>query len=99
MANKGLILLFTGNGKGKTTAALGVLTRAWGRDMKVAMFQFLKSKTGNWGEIRAAEKMGVEMTPRDHRGQAVVPARAPGENIAHVVDDHRASRFPTPAYE
>ena len=60
---KGLVIVNTGNGKGKTTAALGVLTRAWGRDMKVAMFQFLKSKTGNWGEIRAAEKMGVEMTP------------------------------------
>ena len=39
---KGLVVVNTGNGKGKTTAALGVLFRAWGRDMRVEMFQFLK---------------------------------------------------------
>ena len=38
---KGLVVVNTGNGKGKTTAALGVLFRAWGRDMNVQMFQFL----------------------------------------------------------
>lgn len=59
----GLVIVNTGDGKGKTTAALGVLTRAWGREMRVVMFQFLKAKTGNWGEIRAARKMGVEITP------------------------------------
>lgn len=51
---KRLVLVNTGNGKGKTTAALGVLMRAWGRDMKVAMLQFVKKKTGNWGESRDA---------------------------------------------
>ena len=59
----GLVIVNTGDGKGKTTAALGVLTRAWGRELRVVMFQFLKAKTGNWGEIRAARKMGVEITP------------------------------------
>ena len=39
---KGLVVINTGNGKGKTTAALGVLFRAWGRNMRVEMFQFLK---------------------------------------------------------
>ncbi len=38
---KGLVLINTGNGKGKTSAALGVLFRAWGRGMRVRMFQFL----------------------------------------------------------
>ena len=56
------MIVNTGNGKGKTTAALGVLTRAWGRGMRVAMLQFIKSSTGNWGEIGAA-KMGVEIIP------------------------------------
>ena len=37
---KGLVIINTGEGKGKTTAALGVLFRAWGRKMKVRMFQF-----------------------------------------------------------
>jgi len=55
--------VYTGDGKGKTTAALGLLTRAWGRGMRVAMFQFLKAKTGNWGEIRAARRMEVELIP------------------------------------
>jgi cob(I)alamin adenosyltransferase len=53
----------TGNGKGKTTAALGLLLRAWGRGMRVAMFQFIKSRTGRWGENRAAALLGIPMTP------------------------------------
>jgi cob(I)alamin adenosyltransferase len=59
----GLVIVNTGDGKGKTTAALGVLTRAWGRGMRVVMLQFIKKTTGNWGEIRAARKMGVEIIP------------------------------------
>ncbi|MEI7469890.1 MAG: cob(I)yrinic acid a,c-diamide adenosyltransferase, partial [Chloroflexota bacterium] len=39
---KGLIIVNTGNGKGKTTAALGILLRAWGRDMRIGGIQFLK---------------------------------------------------------
>ncbi len=40
--NKGLIILNTGNGKGKTTAALGLALRAAGQDMKVCFIQFIK---------------------------------------------------------
>ena len=59
--DKGLVIVNTGKGKGKTTAAMGVLLRAWGRDMKVIMLQFIKHSTANFGEQRAAHKMGVEM--------------------------------------
>ena len=59
--NKGLVIVNTGNGKGKTTAAMGVLFRAWGRDFKVIMLQFIKHSTANFGEQRAAKKIGVEM--------------------------------------
>lgn len=59
---KGLVVVNTGNGKGKTTAALGVLFRAWGRDMKIQMFQFLKHTGSQFGESRAAKKLGIEMT-------------------------------------
>ena len=58
-----LVVLNTGNGKGKTTAALGVTMRAWGRGWKVVWLQFIKSKTSNYGETRAARRMGIEMIP------------------------------------
>jgi cob(I)alamin adenosyltransferase len=59
--NKGLVIVNTGKGKGKTTAAMGVLFRAWGRDMNVLMLQFIKHSTANFGEQRAAQKIGIEM--------------------------------------
>ena len=57
---KGLVIVNTGNGKGKTTAALGLLLRAWGRDLHVCVIQFIKAETGNWGEVKAARKLGLE---------------------------------------
>jgi len=57
---KGLVIVNTGNGKGKTTAALGVMTRAWGRNMKVGVIQFLKHENANFGEIRAARRMEID---------------------------------------
>ena len=59
--NKGLVIVNTGHGKGKTTAAMGVLLRAWGRGLKVIMLQFIKHTTANFGEQRGAQKMGIEM--------------------------------------
>ena len=58
-----LVVLYTGNGKGKTTSALGVTMRAWGRGWKIVWLQFIKSKTSHYGETRAAERMGIEMIP------------------------------------
>ena len=57
---KGLVIINTGHGKGKTTAALGVLFRAWGRGMRLCVIQFIKAETGNWGEVQAARKLGIE---------------------------------------
>lgn len=56
---KGLVIVNTGDGKGKTTAALGILFRSWGRGMRVRMFQFLKQTTANFGEHRAAKNLGI----------------------------------------
>jgi cob(I)alamin adenosyltransferase len=60
---QGLVMLHTGNGKGKTTAALGLVLRARGQGLRVAMFQFIKAKSGNWGESRAGRTLGVEIVP------------------------------------
>jgi cob(I)alamin adenosyltransferase len=60
---KGLVIVNTGNGKGKTTAALGLLTRAWGRDLRLGGIQFFKHENANFGELRSAKRMGIELTP------------------------------------
>lgn len=59
----GLLMVYTGDGKGKTTAALGLLLRAWGWDMKVAMFQFIKGTRSATGEHRAARRLGLDVRP------------------------------------
>jgi cob(I)alamin adenosyltransferase len=55
----GLVIVNTGNGKGKTTAALGLALRAWGRDMRVCVIQFIKG-ADRTGEAFAARRMGME---------------------------------------
>jgi cob(I)alamin adenosyltransferase len=57
---KGLVIVNTGEGKGKTTAALGTVLRARGRDMRVCVVQFLKHEKGAWGETRLAEALGID---------------------------------------
>ena len=58
---KGLLMVNTGEGKGKTTAALGVLVRAAGRGMNCCLIQFMKSKTDRYGEHESAEELGIEV--------------------------------------
>lgn len=56
METSGRIIVITGNGKGKTTAALGTAFRALGHGHKVCVIQFLKGK-GKYGERLMAEKL------------------------------------------
>lgn len=53
---KGLLLMYTGDGKGKTTAALGLSLRALGHGQKVGFLQFMKGSK-NYGEVRIADKL------------------------------------------
>lgn len=76
--NKGLVLVYTGDGKGKTTASLGLAIRAIGRGKRVLMIQFIKSPQRTYGEKIVFDKLGIEMiqtgvgftwtkTPEEHR--------------------------------
>lgn len=58
---KGLLIVNTGDGKGKTTAAIGVLVRAAGRGLKCCMIQFMKSRTDRYGEHKSLEELGIEI--------------------------------------
>ena len=58
---RGLLIVHTGNGKGKTTCALGLMMRAAGRGLKCCMIQFMKSRNDRYGEHVSAEKLGIEV--------------------------------------
>jgi cob(I)alamin adenosyltransferase len=62
MLRRGRIIVHTGDGKGKTTAAFGTALRASGHGMKVAVVQFIKGDW-NYGEVRALEQCpNIELT-------------------------------------
>lgn len=66
---KGCVQVYTGNCKGKTTAALGLALRGVGRGLKVIMIQFMKGG-GPYGEHLAAERLAPELT--------IIPTGRPG---------------------
>lgn len=57
---RGLLLVITGNGKGKSTSAFGMVARALGHGMKVGVVQFIKSRTDTGEEAFLGRQPGVE---------------------------------------
>lgn len=85
---KGLIIIHTGPGKGKTTAALGTALRAVGQGLKVLMVQFIK---GSWhyGELEAARMLGedkLRILPMG-RGFVKVGAEKPDPEDVRLVEE------------
>ncbi len=84
---KGLIIVYTGPGKGKTTASLGMAFRAVGQGLKVLMVQFLK---GSWhyGELDAAAMLGgqFQILPMG-RGFVKVGAEKPDPEDVKLVEE------------
>ena len=72
---RGLLIVYTGNGKGKTTAALGMCVRAVGYDWKISIIQFVK---GSWkyGELKGIKKL-----------EPNVELMTVGEGFVGIVDD------------
>ena len=99
MKKKGLIIVHTGDGKGKTTAALGMAMRAWGNHLRVLILQFIK---GSWkyGELEAIKALasvhnhieirqgGLGFSQRD-RGAEEEHRRAAAELLQMAVDELR----------
>ncbi|MDE8741278.1 cob(I)yrinic acid a,c-diamide adenosyltransferase [Pectobacterium polaris] len=56
---RGILIVFTGNGKGKTTAAFGTVTRAIGHELRAGVIQFIKGEWPN-GEKNLLQQHGVE---------------------------------------
>lgn len=77
---EGYVQLYTGDGKGKTTAALGLVLRALGQGLKPAVLQFMKADP-TWGEILTLKKLGVPVRQcgLDHW---VFPGKISDEDLA-----------------
>ncbi len=76
--NKGLVLVYTGDGKGKTTAALGMCVRAVGYDWSICLIQFVK---GSWkyGELKGLKRL-----------EPNVELHVIGEGFVGIVDDDKS---------
>src|SRR2546423_10961290 len=84
---RGLIIVNTGPGKGKTTAAMGTGLRAVGQGMRVLMLQFLK---GSWhyGELDAVKAFGDKFSMKQMgRGFVKVGAEKPDPEDVRMVED------------
>ena len=71
---KGLVQIYTGEGKGKTSAAIGQAIRARGRDCKVLFVQFLKGKEGS-GEIPLLQGLGIKVICKGEKDKWIFPDR------------------------
>ncbi len=73
---RGLVQVYTGNGKGKTTAALGLAFRAAGHGFKVLIVQFMKGGIG-YGELKTAQKLAPFITIKSMGRKEFVSRKAP----------------------
>jgi len=72
---RGLVQVYTGDGKGKTTAAFGQALRAWGRGFKICIIQFLKD--GCSGEVAALKEAAPEIEIFSFGDGSFVPPEGP----------------------
>ena len=76
---KGYIQVYTGNGKGKTTCAIGLSVRAAGAGLKVLIVQFLKS--GDYSEVKALKKFGAAVTLKQFGAGRFIKGKPSPEDV------------------
>ncbi len=81
---KGYVHVYTGKGKGKTTAALGLVLRAVGAGWRVLLVQFLKK--GRYSEIKALESLGDRVTVLQFGSGRFVRGRPDAEDVSRAVE-------------
>ncbi len=74
---KGYVQVYTGNGKGKTTAALGLSFRAWGRGLKTYIGQFMKGQF--YGELKSSEMTDGHITIEQFGKDTFIHVKNPPE--------------------
>jgi cob(I)alamin adenosyltransferase len=84
MNRKGLLLVFTGGGKGKTTAAIGMALRAAGQGLNVLILQFMKHNK-KIGELKALAQSGLPITLKQYGRRVFFRTRT-----CEPMDIHRA---------
>ena len=75
----GYIQIYTGGGKGKTTASLGLALRAVGNGLRVLVLQFLKGRKGMTGERKAVLRLAPDIEIRPRGGEGFVGPGEPSE--------------------
>ena len=80
---RGLVQIYTGEGKGKTSAAVGQAIRARGRGCKVLLVQFLKGKEGS-GEIPLLKKLGIKVICKGEKDKWLFPDRLKGDEKKRI---------------
>lgn len=91
--NKGLVHIYTGEGKGKTTASVGLALRAAGQGMKVLFIQFFKEESASSGEKELLRNAGVDVVRSNHRHPLFTGAKTDLEAVrASVVGTFEAAK-------
>ena len=88
--SEGFVQVYTGDGKGKTTAALGLVLRTLGHGLRPAVLQFMKADP-TWGEVVMMKQLGVpvQQCGLDHW---VIKGEATDEDLAAAADGFARAR-------